>query len=164
MWIKPREHCLVADLDILCFVFRLKYQWVAHMFCHHLIRGKPFENLGLVWQLARVTYEHAIGWKQKCNNINFAWLGFFDNLQIITKARHSACIAAVYLMIAFVCAQSCPILWDLMHCSPPGFSVHGFSRQAYWSRLLIPTPANLSDPGIQPWDLMCLFCLLLLLF
>ena len=29
-------------------------------------------------------------------------------------------------------AQSCPTLSDPMDCSPPGSSVHGFSRQEYW--------------------------------
>ena len=29
--------------------------------------------------------------------------------------------------------QSCPILCDPMDCSPPGYSVHQFSRQEYWS-------------------------------
>ena len=31
-------------------------------------------------------------------------------------------------------AQSCPTLRDPMDCSLPGSSVHGFSRQEYWSR------------------------------
>ena len=30
-------------------------------------------------------------------------------------------------------AQSCPTLRDPMDCSLPGSSVHGFSRQEYWS-------------------------------
>ena len=29
--------------------------------------------------------------------------------------------------------QSCPTLSDPTDCSPPGSSVHGFSRQEYWS-------------------------------
>ena len=29
--------------------------------------------------------------------------------------------------------QSCPTLSDPMDCSLPGSSVHGFSRQEYWS-------------------------------
>ena len=32
-------------------------------------------------------------------------------------------------------AQSCPTLGDPMDCSLPGSSVHGFSRQEYWSGL-----------------------------
>ena len=30
--------------------------------------------------------------------------------------------------------QSSPTLRDPIDCSPPGSSVHGFSRQEYWSR------------------------------
>ena len=30
-------------------------------------------------------------------------------------------------------AKSCPILGDLIHCNPPGFSVHGISQAKYWS-------------------------------
>ena len=29
--------------------------------------------------------------------------------------------------------QSCSTLWDSKNCSPPGSSIHGFSRQEYWS-------------------------------
>ena len=49
---------------------------------------------------------------------------------------------------ACVCAkllQSCPTLWDLMDCSPPGTSVHGVLRER--SRLLGPPPGGLPDPG-----------------
>ena len=35
-------------------------------------------------------------------------------------------------------------------CSPPDFSVHGFSRQEHWSGLPCPPPGNLPDPGIKP--------------
>ena len=37
-----------------------------------------------------------------------------------------------------------------MDCSLPGFSVHGFSRQEYWSGLPFPSPGDLPDPGIEP--------------
>ena len=37
-------------------------------------------------------------------------------------------------------AQSCLTLFDPTDCSPPGSSVHGFSRQEYWSRLPFPSP------------------------
>ena len=32
----------------------------------------------------------------------------------------------------------------------PGSSVCGFPRQEYWSRLLLPSPGDLPDPGIEP--------------
>ena len=39
-----------------------------------------------------------------------------------------------------VCAQSCPTLCDPMDYSLPGSSVHGFSRQEYWSGVPLPSP------------------------
>ena len=47
-------------------------------------------------------------------------------------------------------AQSCPTLCDPMDCSLPGSSVHGISRQEYWSGLPFPSPGDLPDPGIEP--------------
>ena len=37
-------------------------------------------------------------------------------------------------------AQSCPTLSDPMDCSLPGSSVHGFSRQEYWSGVPLRSP------------------------
>ena len=37
-------------------------------------------------------------------------------------------------------AQSCPTLSNPMDCSLPGSSVHGFSRQEYWSGVPLPFP------------------------
>ena len=36
--------------------------------------------------------------------------------------------------------QSCPTLSDPMDCSLPGSSVHGFSREEYWSGVPLPSP------------------------
>ena len=41
-------------------------------------------------------------------------------------------------------------LFAIHGCSPPGFSIHGFSRQEYWSGLPFPFPGDLPDPGIEP--------------
>ena len=40
--------------------------------------------------------------------------------------------------------QSCPTLSNPMDCSLPGSSVHGFSRQEYWSEVPLPSPSYLS--------------------
>ena len=37
-----------------------------------------------------------------------------------------------------------------MDYSPPGFSVHGFPKQKYWSGLPSPSPEDLLDSGIEP--------------
>ena len=36
-----------------------------------------------------------------------------------------------------------------MDCSPPGSSVHGISRQEYWSGVPFPSPGHLTNPGIE---------------
>ena len=45
--------------------------------------------------------------------------------------------------------QSRPTLFHPMDCSPPGSSVHGISRQEYWSGLPFPTLGDYPDPGIK---------------
>ena len=37
-------------------------------------------------------------------------------------------------------AQLSPTLSDPMDCSPPGSSIHGLSRQEYWSGVPLPSP------------------------
>ena len=49
--------------------------------------------------------------------------------------------------------QSCLTLCEPKDCSPPGSSIHGFSRQAYWSAWPCPSPADLPNPGIKPKSL-----------
>ena len=53
--------------------------------------------------------------------------------------------------IKFVCVhiQLYVTLCDSMDYSPPGFSVHGISRQEYWSELSFPSPGDLPNPVIQ---------------
>ena len=46
--------------------------------------------------------------------------------------------------------KSCLTLCDPMDSSPPGFSVHGVSKQEYWSELLFPSLWDLLGPGIEP--------------
>ena len=43
-------------------------------------------------------------------------------------------------------AQSCPTLSDPMDCSPPGSSIHGFSRQEYWSGVPLPSLLHMPSP------------------
>ena len=45
--------------------------------------------------------------------------------------------------------QSCPMLCDPMDCSPPGCSVHRFSRQEQWSGLPCHPPGDLPNPGME---------------
>ena len=50
-------------------------------------------------------------------------------------------------------AQSCLTLCDPMDCSLPGSSIHGISRQEYWSGLPFPSSGDLPDPGIEAGSL-----------
>ena len=50
--------------------------------------------------------------------------------------------------------QACPTLWSPMDCSLPGSSVHGISRQDYWSGLPFTSPENLPDGWIEPMSFM----------
>ena len=54
------------------------------------------------------------------------------------------------LLLCVQSLQSCLTLCDPMDCSPPGSSVHGFSRQEYWSGLPFPPPGDLPHAGIEP--------------
>ena len=60
------------------------------------------------------------------------------------------CIVGL-LVVVVLFARLCLTLCDLTDCSPPGSSIHGFSRQEYWSGLPFPSPEDLPDPGIEPW-------------
>ena len=44
-------------------------------------------------------------------------------------------------------AQSCPTLSDPMDCSLPSSSVHGFSRQEYWSGVPLPSLIRVVSPA-----------------
>ena len=52
--------------------------------------------------------------------------------------------------------QSSPTFCDPMDCSPPSSSVHGFSRQEYWSGLPCPPPGDLPNSRIQCVSHVCL--------
>ena len=49
-------------------------------------------------------------------------------------------------------AQSCLTLGDPMDCGPPGSSVHGILQERILEWVAIPSPGDLSDPGIEPWS------------
>ena len=43
-------------------------------------------------------------------------------------------------------AQLCPAVCDPMDCSLPGSSVHGISRQEYWTGMPYPSLEDLPNP------------------
>ena len=62
---------------------------------------------------------------------------------ILLNASFTPCMHAKSL-------QLCLTLCDPIDCSPPSCSVHGISRQEYWSGLPCPPPGDLPDPEIEP--------------
>ena len=76
---------------------------------------------------------------------------------------HKACLppSAMLILSHPVCRcapakslQSCLTLCTPRDCSRQAPLSMGFSRQAYWSKLLCPSPRDLPDPGIEPASLM----------
>ena len=53
----------------------------------------------------------------------------------------------VCVCVCVLLVQSCLTLCVCVDCSLPGYSVHGFSRQKYWSGLPSPSPGNLPHQG-----------------
>ena len=52
----------------------------------------------------------------------------------------------VYAKLLHLCLTFC----NLMGCTLPVSSVHGFSRQEYWGQLSYPPPGDLPNPGVDP--------------
>ena len=50
--------------------------------------------------------------------------------------------------------QSCPTLCDPMDSSPPGSSIHGISRQEYWSELPFSSPMHESEKWMWSCSVM----------
>ena len=54
------------------------------------------------------------------------------------------------LLLLFI-LQSCPTLWDLMNCSPPGSSLHGIFRARILEWVAISFSRGFSQPRDQTW-------------
>ena len=63
---------------------------------------------------------------------------------LVEQHRRSACPAFAKAR------QSRPTSCDSVDLSPPGSSVHVFSRQEYWSGLPFLLPGDLPDPRVKP--------------
>ena len=57
--------------------------------------------------------------------------------------------------VVVLVVQSCPALCNPMDCSPPGSSVHEFSRQEYWNGLPFPSPGVFPTQDWNPGLLLC---------
>ena len=99
--------------------------------------------------------------------------GWFPTLQVFSQvvsfkslllaSTHILCSIEIPHSLGFrglvvgsgLVSKLCPTLvtpWNVA-CQTPLFSVHGISKQEYWSGLPFPSPGNRPDPGIKPWSL-----------
>ena len=81
-----------------------------------------------------------------CNNMYESQKQYAKWKKSVSKVP---CCIISYIFMCLV-TQSCFTLCDPTDYSPPGCSVHDFSRQEYWSGLPFPNPGHLPDPGIEP--------------
>ena len=81
------------------------------------------------------------------------WLPIDFPSTLASQVFSNAVLTSVLSLLLCSVTQSCPTLCDPMHCSPPDSSVHGLSRQEYWSGLPFPAPGDLPDPGTETLSL-----------
>ena len=63
-------------------------------------------------------------------------------MKYVNYSLHKKCCCLITQSCLTLCDQ-----WTV--CNLPDSSVHGISKQEYWSGLLFPSPGNLLDPGIE---------------
>ena len=61
--------------------------------------------------------------------------------------------AVTTYLTVYVCAQSCPALWDPMDCSLPDSSVHGLFQARILEWVPFPTPEDLPVLRIESTSL-----------
>ena len=82
--------------------------------------------------------------------LHFKHLHYLNTLHLLRSCLKSLCAACMHTKSLQLCLTLC----NPMDHSLLGSSVHGFSRQEYWSGLPFPSPGHLSNPGIKPVSLL----------
>ena len=74
--------------------------------------------------------------------LSWHWFRFHQNVfkLLIMKTQYNHLFIPWKVYCCCKVTKLCSTLWDPMDCNPPGSSVHGFSRQEYWSGLPFPSP------------------------
>ena len=83
------------------------------------------------------------GWRHGAQESAHWWA--WDGLALTLKPRSSPPLPSSCWSIA----NLCPTLWDPMDYTHQAPLSVGFPRQEYWSGLLLPSPGDLSNPGIE---------------
>ena len=82
--------------------------------------------------------------RQISYDIAYIWsLKKMVQMNLFTKQKESQKVKVKLLS----CLQLFATPWTVAYQAPPSM---GFSRQEYWSGLLLPPPGDLPDPGIEP--------------
>ena len=110
------------------------------------LRGCPstvlllFKNFGPIGVSITSQFWQCLRWRRQRTSM----YGFYTDFDDLIQLNSTLCLC--------VCSvtQSCPTLCNPMDCSQPGFSVHGFPRQEYWTGLPFPPLGDLPNPGIEP--------------
>ena len=130
----PKQRCCVINI--------LPFNCKSTLFlsCFEILKLGPVNMSPLMAGQCRLCQERAAEIQQRRSLFWFP-SAFFPP----TSLRLVAYVSRVCVYVA----QLCPTLCDPVDCSPPGSSVHGFSRQEYWSGLPFPSPGDLPNPRTE---------------
>ena len=113
-----------------------------------LLTGAPtpkMESSGAPPYLGRQNHDHWI-YSVICSSTHVEVEEMIKGTALVRHLLGSAC-----MLSCFSCVQLFTTPWTAACQAPLSM---GFSRQEYWSGLLLPPPRDLPDPGIKPATLM----------
>ena len=120
-------------------------------------------NLNMWLCFVRVTCKYLILW---FTNLGTSWYKMYTWKQPPYIEKSSSLSLFFFLILLFQCfevkwsevAQSCPTLWDLTDCSPPGSSVHGIfqARVLEWVTISFFPLLSITSFLSLPFDLILL--------
>ena len=92
-----------------------------------------------------IAYSFSSGSSQLRNQTGVYFIAgrFFTSWATLLSTLYIVCVHAKS-------CQWCPILYDPMGCSPPGFSVHGILQVWKLEWVACPPPGCLPAPGVEP--------------
>ena len=117
---------------------------------NHLHRWKCTQREACSWTLGELTFEsqrkNGGGWEKLMRRKTA--LAHWDPSWFLLGHQNFAFTAlrTVLLFGHWVMSDSA-MTWTVAHQAPLSM---GFPRQEYWSRLPLPSPGDLPDPGIEP--------------